>query len=504
MQTPFPHTSSIIIIGSGLGGLLCGAILAMHGYRITVIEKEKQLGGCLQSFAFEKELFDSCVHYIGGMKKGENQRAIFDFLGITDALQLELLDTNAFDTIIVDDKRIPLAQGYAQFEQQLIPYFPEEKIAINNYIQLVQETCKKVPLFNLRIGNATEKESISNISINEQLSALGLSEKLQHTLTGNSLLYAGEKDVTPFLNHALIMHSYISGSYKFSKGSAQLTKALANIIRQHEGKIINKTKIVKIYGESDKILYIADDSGMQWTADQYICNIHPDQVIPLLDNIQFKGAYTKRIKTAPNSVSSFMLNINLKPHTLSYSNSNIYWTNGDPLLSTQIHEDAFNNFAIYHKQDSDAPEYCKSIAILAYDDINLYNTWLDTYHTTLVSEERAAHYQTFKQERAKKLLALVDQHYQNISEKIHTIQIATPLTFKDYMGTKDGSMYGIKKNVQVPMHNQVPVQTKAKNLFFTGQNVNLHGILGVSMSALQTCGHFIDLEKLLKTINKYR
>lgn len=499
-----PSPPSIIVIGSGLGGLLCGAILAKNGHHVTVIEKEKQLGGCLQSFAFDKQLFDSCVHYIGGMNKGENQRTIFDYLGITDSLQLDALDANAFDTILVDGKSIPLAQGYDRFGEQLIKHFPEEKTAIYKYIDLIQETCSKVPLFNLRIGSAAEKESISNLSINEQLDAIGLSTKLQHTITGNSLLYAGEKDITPFLMHALIMHSYISGSYVFSKGSAQLTKALVKIIRKYNGKIINKTKIIKIHGALDTIHYVEDQKGLQWVADKYICNIHPDQAISLLDNIQFKGAYTKRITTTPNSISSFMLNIILKPRSVSFKNSNIYWTNGDPLQSTNVPQGAFTNFAIYHKQDPEAPEYCKSIAVLAYDDMQFYEAWKEYTHTTLLNTQRSFDYQSFKHKRANQLLNIVDQHYQNISTNVQAMQIATPLTFKDYMGTKDGSMYGIKKNVQIPMYNQVPAQTKIKNLLFTGQNVNLHGVLGVSMSALQTCGHLIDLETLLSEINKYR
>lgn len=40
-----------IIIGSGLGGLECGFILAKHGYEVTVLEQGKHIGGCLQTFS---------------------------------------------------------------------------------------------------------------------------------------------------------------------------------------------------------------------------------------------------------------------------------------------------------------------------------------------------------------------------------------------------------------------------------------------------------------------
>ena len=40
----------IIIVGSGLGGLVCGSILSKNGYKVLVLEKNIQIGGCLQSF----------------------------------------------------------------------------------------------------------------------------------------------------------------------------------------------------------------------------------------------------------------------------------------------------------------------------------------------------------------------------------------------------------------------------------------------------------------------
>ena len=42
--------NSVIIIGSGIGGLECAFILAKHGYKVTVLEKERILGGSLQTF----------------------------------------------------------------------------------------------------------------------------------------------------------------------------------------------------------------------------------------------------------------------------------------------------------------------------------------------------------------------------------------------------------------------------------------------------------------------
>jgi all-trans-retinol 13,14-reductase len=44
------QTYDVAIIGAGLGGLICGAILSKEGIRVCIIEKNEQIGGSLQTF----------------------------------------------------------------------------------------------------------------------------------------------------------------------------------------------------------------------------------------------------------------------------------------------------------------------------------------------------------------------------------------------------------------------------------------------------------------------
>ena len=118
----------ILIIGSGLGGLVCGAVLSREGYKICIVEKNKQIGGCLQTYVRDRVIFDSGVHYIGGLSKGQNLYQIFKYLGILDKLKLQQMNVDAFDKIIFEDdeQEYPMAQGYENFIAQLLKYFPDE------------------------------------------------------------------------------------------------------------------------------------------------------------------------------------------------------------------------------------------------------------------------------------------------------------------------------------------------------------------------------------------
>lgn len=46
-----PGTYDVVIIGSGLGGMLSVVMLARTGMKVCVLEKNKQIGGCLQTFS---------------------------------------------------------------------------------------------------------------------------------------------------------------------------------------------------------------------------------------------------------------------------------------------------------------------------------------------------------------------------------------------------------------------------------------------------------------------
>src|SRR5690606_16950375 len=93
----------IIIIGSGLGGLVCATILAKEGRKVLVLEKNRQYGGNLQTFVRNRCIFDTGVHYLGGLAKDQNLYQYFNYLGIADKLRLKRMDKNGFDRITFDN-----------------------------------------------------------------------------------------------------------------------------------------------------------------------------------------------------------------------------------------------------------------------------------------------------------------------------------------------------------------------------------------------------------------
>ncbi|MCU0371377.1 MAG: NAD(P)-binding protein, partial [Bacteroidales bacterium] len=88
-----------IIIGSGIGGLVSGIILAREGHSVCILEKNHHAGGNLQAFERDGHKFSTGLHYIGSMGEGQTLHRFFKYLGILPDLHLRQLDKNGYDLI---------------------------------------------------------------------------------------------------------------------------------------------------------------------------------------------------------------------------------------------------------------------------------------------------------------------------------------------------------------------------------------------------------------------
>ncbi|MBS1771876.1 MAG: NAD(P)/FAD-dependent oxidoreductase [Bacteroidetes bacterium] len=500
------NTYDVVIIGSGLGGLMSAVMLAKEGMKVCVLERDKQIGGCLQTFSVRKKVFDSCVHYIGGLGEGHTLYTLFSYAGIMDKLLLKAYDPNAFDTIAFgdDETLYPHAQGLDNFKEQLLQYFPEEKVALNNYIKAITTVGDHFPLYRLRAGDANEKAVVSNWGLTQKLYEFTQNKRLQNVLAGNNLLYAGIANKTPFYLHALVTESYIHSSHKVMPGSSQISKFLWQQLQDYGGEVFRNTEVTKLAEENGSISYAETKDGQRFYGKQFIANTHPVVLLDMVDSSLFRPAYRNRVKGLEQTISTFMLNLVLEPGKVPMRHHNIYWHGSDDAWAATEYtpEDWPANYAAFFTEDVHKPGYAESISILSYMHYDEVKQWESTVNYTVAPHERGVSYDEFKQQRAEKLLSKLYQGIPELKGNITAQKIATPLTYRDYTGTPKGSLYGILKDVHKPNETSIATRTKIPNLYMTGQNVNLHGVLGVSITAVATCAELVGMEYLLNKIKK--
>ena len=92
---------------------------------------------------------------------------------------------------------------------------------------------------------------------------------------------------------------------------------------------------------------------------------------------------------------------------------------------------------------------------------------------------------------------MVERDFPQIRSQVERYYTASPLTYRDYTSTPDGSMYGIIKDVNAGPAYRISYRTRVPNLLLVGQNINSHGILGVLVGTLITCGSLVGPDKIV-------
>jgi len=495
----------VIIIGSGLGGLLCANTMAMEGRKVLVLEKNNQIGGNLQVFARNGVIFDTGVHYVGGLAEGRNLNQIFDYHGIMDGLDLEEMDTDGFDVISFENDSIkyPWAQGYEAFEKSLVRQFPEEADGIKKYIDKMRWCCLQFPFYNLKNEAVTPTDELLTLNAKEFIESVTTNKKLQLVLAGNNFLYAGDAERTPFYVHALICNSYIECSHKIRGGGVRIAQLLLKNIRANGGDIKRYTEVDKIEIENGAVKGVRTKKGEVFQAPIIISNAHPLSTFNWVEN-GIRKATKIRLKQTPNSIASFSVHLVLKPNQVKYMNHNIYhFSQNDVWHTDDYNEETWPKaMMISSPCKKKKEEFANGLSILVYMKQEDVAEWEETFNTVATANERGDSYEEFKKHKTEKVLKKLYSVMPEVEYNVEHVYTSSPLSHRDYIGSPDGSMYGIKNDCNSPLSSMFKPSTRVKGLYLTGQNLNLHGILGVSISALKTCGEIVGLDYLVGKVKK--
>jgi phytoene dehydrogenase-like protein len=494
----------IVIIGSGLGGLVSANILARDGYSVCVLEKNNQFGGNLQTFVRDKNIFDTGVHYIGALDKGQNLYKYFKYLDIMNDLKLKKLDDDKFDVITFDgdDEEYYHAQGYEKFASSLIERFPNEKKAIHTYCKKLQSVCKTFPLYNLDASTVYDK-SILTLKVSDFLDSITENKLLKSVLAGSNFLYAGEMN-TPFYVHALSTNSFIQSSWRCVNGGGQISKLLVKKLKEFGGEIYKYQEVSKFGFEEEKLSSVITKKGEIIKADIFISNIEPKLTVKMLEGKGMRKSYVNRIKQIKSGISAFSLYIVFKPQTFRYLNYNYYhFKDSDNIWDVQDYTDSTwpKGYMISMGVRKGQTEWTDSLTAMTYMKFEDVKKWKKTFNTIAEESKRGETYEKFKEEKTSIFLMELEKKFPNIRKCIQSIHTSTPLSYRDYIGSNEGAMYGYVKDANNPMRSFLSPKTKLKNLFFTGQSLNMHGILGVTISAVLTCSQIIGREKLMHSIH---
>ena len=498
----------VAIIGSGLGGLQCGYILSKHGLKVCVLEKNAQPGGCMQTFRRGKHIFDTGFHYVGGLDAGQPLHRLFDYFRLLD-LPWRRMDENGFDEIIFQGKSHLFVNGYDRFAETLSEHFPHQRTNLKKYTQFLQQVSDQI--FNVFINKPREEDlygaSLFAQSAYDYLGAMIDDPVLRQVLSGASLKMELRPESLPLYTFAQINSSFIQSAWRLEGGGSQIADALIKRIEANGGIVRMSAEVTRLIEANGKIVAAeingspgkAENGEERIEADYFIADTHPAVALGLIaDSKLIRNIYRKRINNLENTFGMFTVNIALKERTIPYQNRNVYiYQTDDVWHYAEYKPENVNTCAIVTFQTPETGScYTRNIDILT----PMYRQEVEQWSETSVGR-RGDDYLSFKHKKAAACIRLVSEHIPSLSglsDAIAQVYTSTSLTYRDYTGAPHGSAYGIRKNYGQLMTTLMSPRTPEPNLFLTGQHLNLHGVLGVSMTSFFTCAEIIDLAETMK------
>ncbi|XP_048757507.2 all-trans-retinol 13,14-reductase-like [Ostrea edulis] len=544
-----PANLDTIIVGSGMGGLSAGVLLARAGKRVLVLEQHDQAGGCCHTFHDKGFEFDTGVHYIGKMAPGNDDRVMMDQV-TGGRVEYPRMD-EAYDVVAMGDPRqekvrkYPFMSDERETKANLIKCFPKEKDAINKFFQTLRESknffegyfvLKLVPkwvawlLVSTGLLNFIFKSysRFGKISVKKVLDELTDDEELKGTLAYIFGDYGVVPSKAPFGLHSTVLRHYFSGAYYIRGGPSEIPYQMVQVIEELEGKVLVNAPVSKIIMNSGRAVGVKVQKG-ESEVEIYAQHIVSDAGVSntflhlLPQETATKSCIYPMIQKVGDSLSYLTVFIGLNGTKEELGiNAHNCWSFMRPDLEQSFEDylslapdqlkDAdvplmFVSFPsakdpTWHKRNPDKST-CLLITLSRY-------SWFKKWEESRV-KHRGEDYEDLKTVIGKKMLDHCIRLYPSLEGKVKYFDVGSPLSNKYYLGFQQGEMYGLEHQMQrfLPEASiQLRAKTDIPGLYLTGQDIMSAGLTGALFGGLLCASELLhrnlynDLQTLKKELKK--
>jgi phytoene dehydrogenase-like protein len=499
-----------IVIGSGMGGLAFASIMAkLRKWRVLVLERHFKIGGFTHTFTRPGGWsWDVGLHYVGEMGEGMLGRRLFDFM--TDCGVTWSPMPDVYDVFVYPGLQVSAAKGEANFRRALIEAFPDESASIEQYFQDLKSAVGWINRHFMAMAAPAPLNSIVRM-VNRFTANLPLEvtqqylerrfrdARLRAIVASQWLDYGLPPGQSAFATHAVIATHYLKGAWYPNGGAGQIAKATGAIIRAADGELLPNHDVRSIRLEGNRAVGVevhvskgSDGFSTEFRAPVIVSDagalntfthMLPTSSLPFCDELKSPPAGFE--------VVELFLGLRRDPREMGFQGEN-HW-----LFSAFDHDEMYGQrnelldgraVMAYLSFPSLKDPYAKRhtaevIAPLSYRSLEAYRQapW----------RRRGVDYESAKNRIIQALLDLIERHHPGFRDLIEYSELGTPLTFEHFTAAPSGSIYGYPGTPDRYRKAWLGTDTPIRNLYLTGSDAALPGIMGALMGGVLTASRLI-------------
>ncbi|MBI1924471.1 NAD(P)/FAD-dependent oxidoreductase [Candidatus Poribacteria bacterium] len=460
-----------IVIGAGVGGLVCGAYLAKFGAKVLIVERHWVPGGLCSFFKRKGFYFDAGAHYFGSLG---DAKSFGGLLLRPLELDVEFIPMDPVDILHFPDETLELPGNIEWHTEFLQNRFPQERENIRAFFK------KSLQIYRHFYRGKRDSEVLARYRWRSYQEVL---DQYFHDVTLKSIFSATIGYIGVYPNQvssismiSMMMSYFYDGGYLARGGSQALPDSIMRRFVAKGGNLILNTAVKRIViNEKNQASSVILASGKEIRARVIIANADAQQTFfQLIGEEYVDASYIRTLKRYRESNSCFVLYLGIECDSeMLRGKRGWYWD------SYQMNHP--ENLPLYVaiptlEDDSLSPQGYHILTATSLDN-NPPDADEQWYAGDLWVE--------YKQRREQETLSRLEGMIPGVSQRVVVKESATRRTIYHYTLNSHGAMYGWESSPDQFWLNRLPVQTPFENLFLCGHWTSAGpGVISVIASGL--------------------
>jgi prolycopene isomerase len=489
----------VIVIGSGIGGLVTATQLTAKGASVLVLESYVIPGGSSGYFERQGYRFDVGASMIFGFGTKGTTNLLTRALDAVNVRLETIPDPVQIHYHLPDGLEVKVHRDYEKFLQELSEIFPDEREGLRRFY----DECWKV--FNclnaMELLSLEEPRYLTRVFFQHPTACLGLVKYLPLNAGDIARKYIKNPELlrfidmecycwsvvpadrTPMINAGMVFSDRHYGGINYPRGGVgQIALKLAEGLEKSGGEIRYKSRVKEILLEGGRAIGVRLADGKEFYAERIVSNATRwDTFEKLLPPEAVPKSERNREKRYQKSPSFLSLHIGVKTGVLA--------------PGTECHHILLED---WQKMEAEQGTVFVSIPTLldpslapeGFHIIHAFTpSWIDEWKELSPDE-----YEAKKEAAAWKLIDRLEKLFPGLDAGIDYLEVGTPRTHRRFLNRADGT-YGPIPRRKLPGLLGMPFnRTAIRGLYrvgdstFPGQGLNAVAFSGFA------CGHRIAVD----------